>query len=224
MASRPESWYLLFRVMASEPYVIRQGDFLSKLAQRRGFEADAVWNDPQNADLKQSRSSYDVLSAGDLIYLPAQKPTTFSLSVGSENNFTVDVPLIDISITLTNDGEPVKSATCHVLLDGSDAPVDTTTDGDGLLKLKVPMDCDTLTLTLDEPPASYTVRIGHMDPENEPSGVVLRLTNLGYIDDPYPSDESLADAVRAFQTDAKLEPTGVVDDATRSALVKAHGH
>jgi peptidoglycan hydrolase-like protein with peptidoglycan-binding domain len=210
--------------MASEPYVIRQGDFLSKLAQRRGFDADTVWNDPQNADLKQSRSSYDVLSPGDLIYLPVQKPTTFSLSVGSENNFTVDVPLIDISITLTDDDEPVKNAACHVLLEGSDTPIDTTTDGDGLLKFQVPMDCDTVTLTLDDPPASYTVRIGHMDPDNEPAGVALRLTNLGYIDDPNASGESLADAVRAFQADAGIAVTGEVDDPTRDALVKAHGH
>ena len=210
--------------MAMEPYVIRQGDFLSKLAQSRGFDADAVWNDPQNAELKQSRSSYDVLCAGDLIYLPVQKTTSFSLSVGSENSFTVDVPLIDIAITLTDDGEPLKNAACHVLLAGADTPIDTTTDGDGLLKFQVPMDCETATLTLDDPPASYVVRIGHMDPDNESSGVRLRLTNLGYIDDPCPSDESLADAIGAFQVDAGLEATGEVDDATRDALVKAHGH
>ncbi|MFT3767392.1 MAG: hypothetical protein QM820_18220 [Minicystis sp.] len=36
-------------------YVVRQGDYLKQLAHALGFDADAVWNDPKNAELSQRR-------------------------------------------------------------------------------------------------------------------------------------------------------------------------
>ena len=31
-----------------KPYVIKQGDYLLKVAHLRGFDPDAVWSDPKN--------------------------------------------------------------------------------------------------------------------------------------------------------------------------------
>jgi hypothetical protein len=36
-----------------QPYVIKQGDHLALLAYKFGFDADTVWNDPKNAQLRQ---------------------------------------------------------------------------------------------------------------------------------------------------------------------------
>ena len=38
------------------PYVIRQGDYITKLAHQRGFDADAIWNDPKNQSLRERRT------------------------------------------------------------------------------------------------------------------------------------------------------------------------
>jgi Putative peptidoglycan binding domain len=210
--------------MPMVPYVVRQGDFLTKLAYEMGFDPDAVWNDPKNASLKKSRTSFDVLCPGDVLYVPQSKPTSLPLTAGSTNNFTADVPLVDVTVTLMNDGEPLKNATYHVALDGSDTVIDGSTDGSGLLKLKVPLDCESVVVTLDEPSIQYRIRVGHMNPDNETSGIRQRLANLGYIDETGTSDEVVADAVRQFQKDAGLPVTGTVDDDTRSALVGQHGH
>ena len=34
-----------------KPYVVKQGDYLNKLAHRLCFDAEKVWNDPANAEL-----------------------------------------------------------------------------------------------------------------------------------------------------------------------------
>lgn len=39
-----------------EPRVIRQGDYLLQLAHAFGFDADAVWNDPQNEGIRRLRA------------------------------------------------------------------------------------------------------------------------------------------------------------------------
>ena len=72
-----------------------------------------------------------------------------------------------------------------------------------------------------------------MDPIDEPSGVRKRLRHLGYHCDPLrpegpdSPEEALAaldrSAIQAFQQDHQIAPTGEIDDATRAALVEAHG-
>jgi shikimate kinase len=70
------------------------------------------------------------------------------------------------------------------------------------------------------------VRIGDLDPLEETSGVRMRLEHLRYLtllDDRDVESWELARAIVAFQLDAGIEPTGSLDDATRSALRAAHG-
>ncbi|HTB78097.1 MAG TPA: peptidoglycan-binding protein [Polyangiaceae bacterium] len=204
------------------PYVIRQGDFLTKLAQRLGVDAETVWNDPKNADLKKRRKSFDVLCPGDLIYLPDPKRTWMPLKIGTVNQFTGTVAFVEVQIKLAQEGAPLANTACHV--EGIGDPIDLTTDGAGLVTFKVPVECTTAVIVLDDPPARYAVRLGHMDPEDETSGVRSRLGNLGYLDDAEAGGDSVASSVQAFQSDSGLETTGVVDDATRKALVDRHGH
>ena len=56
------------------PHVVRQGEYLSRLAHRLGFDAESVWDHPDNAELKQARAHADQLLAGDLLWLPRQAP------------------------------------------------------------------------------------------------------------------------------------------------------
>ncbi len=53
-----------------EPYVIRQGDTLATLAYRFGFDADVVWNDPKNDDLRKLQSAPNILKPTDILYIP----------------------------------------------------------------------------------------------------------------------------------------------------------
>ena len=37
-----------------KPYVVKQGDYLLKIAHLAGFDADDVWGHAKNADLKKT--------------------------------------------------------------------------------------------------------------------------------------------------------------------------
>jgi hypothetical protein len=52
------------------PYVIKQGDYLAKIAHRFGFDAIAVWNDETNATLRTVRPNPNILYPGDVLYVP----------------------------------------------------------------------------------------------------------------------------------------------------------
>lgn len=54
------------------PYVVRQGDYLLKLAQRYGFDAEEVWSHPRNEDLRKLRKDHHILAPGDIVYLPVK--------------------------------------------------------------------------------------------------------------------------------------------------------
>jgi len=99
------------------------------------------------------------------------------------------------------------------------------TDGDGKIELTIPPNAREGRLTLEPgTPAerSFTIRLGHLDPISTRSGVVQRLSNLGYRVGSG-DDESLRRALIQFQTAQGLDPTGELDDAVRDALEQTHG-
>jgi N-acetylmuramoyl-L-alanine amidase len=105
-----------------------------------------------------------------------------------------------------------------------------TTGADGMLEKDIAAIADSGILTL-EPGTPREVktrlRIGFLDPIDEPSGVVQRLNNLGIIVDGAASaseqDKVLAVALSFFQKKYGLEQTGTLDAATRGALLEKHG-
>ncbi|MFT3765689.1 MAG: peptidoglycan-binding domain-containing protein [Minicystis sp.] len=136
-------------------------------------------------------------------------------------------------------GDDGPLANARFRVEGSALPTDGTTDGDGKVELTVAAHVTELELSFPELDRSFTVRVGHMDPVDEMSGVRSRLMHLGYLL-PHPSEilavprelyQGLEDdatarlerALRAFQQDKGLAPTGALDDATRAALTDAHG-
>ena len=73
--------------------------------------------------------------------------------------------------------------------------------------------------------ATASLLIGFLDPIAERSGVLARLVNLGYLLDPSgaPDPEELELAIEEFQADNQMNPSGQLDEQTRSALHDAYG-
>jgi hypothetical protein len=46
------------------PYVVRQRDYLTKLAHQLSFDGKEVWEDAKNAELKNTRPNMDILAPG----------------------------------------------------------------------------------------------------------------------------------------------------------------
>ena len=60
--------------MASQ-YIIKQGDYLPKIAQENGFyDYLTIWDHGKNAQLKSKRKNPNVLAPGDELHIPDKTP------------------------------------------------------------------------------------------------------------------------------------------------------
>jgi hypothetical protein len=205
---------------------------LQKLAFTMGFDADQVWGDPSNADLKQQRQDGDILLPGDVLYVPDDPPKKLPFTKESENPYKAKLPTVTVKIVLTGPGgDPLANE--PYVVKGTGAPEEEKTTGaDGSVTFEAPIHLRQADLVLTKKKKTYAVRIGDLDPAGEPSGARMRLEHLGYYaavaargDAAQASRDAaqLASALRAFQSDQGLPATGAIDDATRAALVAAHG-
>ncbi|MFO0618411.1 MAG: peptidoglycan-binding domain-containing protein [Polyangiaceae bacterium] len=208
------------------PYVIRAGDHLSVLAYRMGFDASAVWRDAANDALRALRRDPDMLAPGDVLHVPQPTPEPpLTLSIGASNRFTLRVPTVQVRVALGRGDAAWRGERFVVRRAGAGASApalaEGTTDGDGIAEAEVPCDVQRVILSVPGKQVAYDVRIGHLDPVDVDAGLRSRLRQLGY----FVSEGShgVSHALRAFQSDHGLAVTGALDDATRAAIVDAHG-
>jgi hypothetical protein len=212
-----------------KPYVIRQGDYLKKLAHRLGFDADAVWSDPANADLKKTRGDGSILRAGDILQIPDEPRPRFPFTVEEENAYTATVPKTKVQLKLNLNGTALKDEPYK--LEGADDETEKTATGEGMAEFEVPVNVREVIVALTKRGVKFRAQIGNMDPIATAAGLRLRLKNLGFGSvlkqgaDAYEAhnDHVLKAAIMAFQIAKGLQPTGEADDATRSAIEQAHG-
>jgi hypothetical protein len=214
--------------MGMRPYVIRQGDYLSKLAHRMDFDARFVWEHPRNRELKESRASGEVLHPGDILYLPEpdEESGRLPITAGATNKYKATIPKVPIHIVLRDEEGPLAGKSYRIL--GMGKPHRGTTDGDGAVTFSVPVHIREVRLVMDETGEEYPIMIGDMDPVEEHSGIWKRLEHMGYLsrldigpDGAAPA--ALRRAIESFQAANGIEVTGALDEATREALVKHHG-
>lgn len=211
-------------------YIIRQGDYLTKLAHRFGVDADSLWDHPENAELRARRPDRDQLHPGDVLHVPESNAPGLRVARGGSLVARGHVPEVEIRLALKDRaGAPIANVAFQV--EGVSAnPISGQTTGEGVAAFCVPVHVETCRLVLSKGP-TYVVRVGHMDPASEPSGALKRLVHLGYL--PYGDAEDLDTedgrdmfrcALRRLQEDAGLEPNGEWNTATKDALVARHGN
>lgn len=210
-------------------YIVEQGDCFSKIAKRFGFsDYRALYNHPENAELKKKRPNPNVLFPGDRIHIP--DPATKEVDAATGRMHTFKVKLAEKALRLVlkeHDGTPLASIEYELDI-GEPEPRKGSTDGSGKLEEMVPADCSTATITVSD--RVLVLKLGHLNPtantkDGDYTGVQGRLKNLGY--DPGPADGKYGPRTRAalavFQSDNDLEITGKLDEATRAKLEEAHG-
>lgn len=215
--------------MSLVPYVVRQGDYLAKLAARMGFDAEKVWNDPKNKALHDTRDP-DILSPGDVLFVPDTPPPGAPLQLQAQNAFVAEIPTVAVTLALREEGEALANE--PYVVEGLGEPLTGNTGADGSVTLHVPVDVKGVRIVLPGRKLAYPVLIGHLDPVETASGVRGRLANLGFYDVDRPADMPVDDgydaarlraATLTFQLANGLELTGAVDAETRAKLVAAHG-
>jgi hypothetical protein len=208
-----------------KPYIVRQGDYFTKLAHLRGFNAETVWNDPANEALKKKRASMDVLEPGDIVYVPDEPKPRLPIAGGVVNHYVARIPKVPVNVRLKVGGEILIDEPYVIRGVGPD-PVRGKTDKNGYVTARVKVHVREIEVELPNRKRTLRVRVGDMDPMNELSGLQKRLTHLGYYLPTKTGTENfdaldpqqILSALKAFQAARKLPATGKLDDATRKAL------
>ena len=206
------------------PYVVaRQGDHIERIAYRAGADPEEVWGAPENAKLRELRGDGHVLCPGDLVFVPKLRPAgEVDLAVGSTNTFTVAAPVTEVRLTLRSDGKPLANEPFRI----KEAPsVTGTTTGEGELRFEVSVALRRVRVELTKLGITLPLDVGGLDPLHEITGLQMRLAHLGHyhggVDGRLGPDTRAA--VRSFQKERGLVPSGVPDTSTLAALREAYG-
>jgi N-acetylmuramoyl-L-alanine amidase len=210
-------------------HTVTQGECLTLIALRHGFSNPKdIYDHPDNAELRKSRPNMNVLHPGDVVAVPEKEKKVVSCATHKRHRFEVKLPKKKLVLVIVgNDGTPIEGVPYELAV--ADEVHTGTTDGSGKIEHDVPVTATAGTLRLAKG-APAPVRIGSLNPmqstdDDGVTGVQSRLHNLGY--SPGPVDGRLGSrtraAIRLFQGDNGLDPTGEIDGALMGKLEAAHG-
>lgn len=204
---------------------VEANETLALVVKRSGtnWSLAAIQAHERNKVLFAQRSP-NTLKTGDVVWIP-DEPTErklFSVTAGSQANFVLRGQTRPFSLRLHYpNGEPIKSKPFRLTL--GELTLGGTTDADGMLTTRVPLDAVEGVVVADG--YSRKIVIGGLEPIHTARGIQARLLNLGY--SPGPIDGVLGDrtiaAIKAFQEQESLKVDGIVGEKTRAALKAAYG-
>lgn len=213
-----------------KPYVIKQGDYLLKVAHTLGFNADEVWNDGKNAELKKLRKDPAMLVAGDILFIPDEPKKGLQLNAKQSNSFVARVPMVKSKLVVAVNGKPFANEK-YVIEGLGKEEEELTTNDKGEVAIEVPVHVREVAVRFVDRKRRIKIAIGNLDPPDTSSGARMRLMTLGLYGgkmkgaDPHVAHDetTFKRALTKFQKKQGLEQTGELDKETQDALVKAHG-
>ena len=212
-------------------HVVAQGEHLSSIADQYGFtDYSVIWNDANNAALKQQRVNPNVLQAGDNVYIPDKQQKDESGATTQRHVFNLKQNALMLRLIFEDIYEkPVANAPCTLYLGQEKSSL--TSDKTGKLEKRIaPSDAaGTVILGTDDTPYQddqLQIIIGELDPVDSLSGQAARLNNLGYFaGTPATADDlQFESAVEEFQCDhPPLQVDGDPGPQTQAKLKQVHG-
>jgi hypothetical protein len=216
----------------SETYIVKQGDWLAKIASRYGFtDFKTIWDDPQNAKLKQQRKNPNVLFPGDQLFIPDKTLKQESAVTQQKHRFELKKPKITLRLILEDAcSKPIANASCELSVE--DETFKLVSDSKGKIEQEIPANAQKATLIVKDSKTPIhddviPIQIGHLDPVDEVSGQRARLNNLGYFTGPSDIDDEMPfrRAVGEFQLEhlGRSEVDGKCGPKTQAKLLEVHG-
>lgn len=199
------------------------GECLSSIGFQYGFSPETLWHHEANTALRELRKDPYVLLPGDEVVIPDLQLGSVAIETGRRHTFRRKAVPAKLKLRLVRNDAPRAGERYELHVDGR--VLTGSTDADGRLEHMIPPDAREGTLLLRGGVERYALKLGHLDPISEPSGVKARLKNLGLYRGPITGglDADAAEALRAFQTRRGLLATGQIDEPTRAALRAAYG-
>ncbi|MCX6625596.1 MAG: peptidoglycan-binding domain-containing protein [Acidobacteria bacterium] len=199
-----------------------QGDSIPSLAMDNGFFWETIWNHPENAQLKAKRKTPNQLMPGDEVFIPELRIKHVSKGADARHKFKRKGVPAKLKIQLKRLGEPRANEPYVLEIDGT--TIKGSTDGNGILEQFIPPNAKGGRILLNGGKEVIPVRIGHLNPVDEISGIQQRLNNLGFNcgSEDGELDNQTRSAIRAFQEANGLPVTGEPDGATKAKLSGLH--
>ena len=211
-------------------YVIKQGDYLPKIAEENGFfDYKTIWEHASNKQLKDKRKNPNVLLPGDVLVIPDKTVKTEPRATGNTHRFRIKRSKNMLRLVVEDlYGNPVGNANCELRVD--DAVFQLVSGGDGKIEKEIPLTAQHAELVIKDgktplKDVRLKIDIGHLDPVEERSGQKARLSNLGYYLEAIAQDEEsqFKSAVEEFQCDNGLTVDGDCGPKTQAKLKEVHG-
>ncbi len=201
---------------------VAQGDSIPSLAHDNGHFWQKLWDHAENSALKSKRKNPNQLMEGDEVFIPELEQKTESRSTDSRHIFKRKGVPAKLKMQLFLLGEPRKGEDYVLELDGK--LINGKLDGDGKLEQFIPPNCKGGTLKLKGGKEIIPIRLGHLNPIDEISGVKQRLNNLGFRcgSESNDLDDQAIAALKDFQSKHKLPESGELDAATKGKLQQLH--
>jgi hypothetical protein len=212
----------------SKQHTVREGDCISSIAFKYGFHPNTLWEHPENAGLREKRKEATVLLEGDVVFIPDLTIKQVTKPTEAKHVFKRKaIPdMLQIRF-LDEDNKPRAGRIYNIIIDGSLRRGET--DNDGFVKEPIPPNAVRAHLILYEnfeknEREEYDFSLGYLQPITELAGIQARLASLGY---PTFGEDTLGEQTRQsisnFQTNFNMEPTGELDDQTRSKIKEVYG-
>ena len=205
---------------------VAQGDCVLSLARRFGRLPQQIWEAPENAELRQARA-HNVLLPGDRAFIPALRIKTIPAATEQRHVYQAHGATCVLRMQLLREQQPRANLQYALTVPGKVHRGVTDGDGDGILEVTIRADAQGGILHLEDPAGEevYPLRLGHLNPLDDVTGVQARLNNLdfacGAVDGQ--TGPLTQAALAAFQHAHGLQVTGHIDDATRHKLLERHG-
>jgi hypothetical protein len=118
--------------MAGRQHTVVQGDSIESIAYAAGHAWETVWEAPENAELRELRTSPHVLLTGDVVFVPPIELKTESLATGQRHKLRRNSVPSKLIVRFLVDGEPRANAEYTFVCEGVERT--GSTDGDGVLE------------------------------------------------------------------------------------------
>lgn len=203
-------------------YEVSQGESIPSIAADNGFFWETLWNHPQNAALKAKRKTPNQLAPGDQVFIPDLRKRTESRGTDAAHKFKVKGKPAKIKMQLKMLGQPRANEPYVLQID--DQLIKGNLDGEGKLEQFMPPNARVGKLILNGGKETIPLRLHHLNPIDELSGVQQRLNNLGFQcgSEDGEVDDQAQEAIKQFQGKYNLPVTGEVDAATKAKLAEVH--
>jgi hypothetical protein len=197
---------------------VQQSECLLSIAEHYGFFWQTLWQHPENSQLRKLRKDPNTLYPGDILMIPGKQVKEVPCSTEARHRFVKKGNLAKVKIRLLIDDQPRANVPYLLCVDGR--WFDGQTDDEGFVKLNIPAVAVEGLLVVGPPDDQQILplKFGALDPIGEDSGVMQRLTQLGFN-----TAIGLEATIRSFQEKNNLLVTGRMDEPTRACLKDAYG-